>query len=151
MSGVQLVLGVDHVPGKAICQVAGSAARLPALEFLRCFDESAQVRRLMLRYIQAMMNLMEVSTACNALHNATARCARWLLLTHDRVRRDEFGLTQEFLGVMMGVRRATANEVAQDLQKHGAMRDTSISSTARSSSAQRASVTERASTAITNC
>ncbi len=68
------------------------------------------------------MKLMEISIACNALHDATARCTRWLLLTHDRVRRDEFRLTQELLAMMVGLRRATANVVAQGLQEHGALR-----------------------------
>ena len=48
------------------------------------------------------------SAACNALHSADERCARWLLTTRDRTGRNEFPLTQEFLAAMLGVRRATA-------------------------------------------
>jgi DNA-binding XRE family transcriptional regulator len=43
--------------------------------------------------------------------------ARWLLVTQDRVQRDEFWLTQEFLAVMLGVRRATVSSVERELRK----------------------------------
>ncbi len=115
--GVQLILGIDRVPGKALCQVAGTAARLSAREFTSWMKESSQSRAAMLRYVQAALNALEISVACNALHPVIARCARWLLVTQDRVQRDEFGLTQEFLAVMLGVRRATVNSVEQELQQ----------------------------------
>ena len=59
------------------------------------------------------------STACNALHHVQERCCRWLLMTHDRVRRDDFQLSHEFLGMMLGVRRQTVTVVAGTLQKAG--------------------------------
>jgi len=121
MSGVQLMLGIDHVPGKVICQVSGNVVRLPAETFLQCMERSAPARTVMLRYIQATINFLEISIACNALHSIGARCARWLLLTQDRVRRDDFGLTQEFLAMMLGVRRATVNSAAQELHENGAI------------------------------
>lgn len=54
-------------------------------------------------------------TGCNRLHSIDER-ARWLLLTHDRVGGDEFIMTQEFLGQMLGVRRASVNTVASVFQ-----------------------------------
>lgn len=122
MAGIQLVLGIDHVPGKMICQVAGSAIGLLAENVLQFFEHSAAIRTIMLRYIQATINALEVSIGCNALHDVKARCARWLLVTQDRVQRAEFGLTQEFLATMLGARRGTVNAVAQDLQEQGAIR-----------------------------
>ena len=58
-------------------------------------------------------------TACNRAHQIEQRCCRWLLMTHDRVCTDEFVLTQQFLALMLGVRRATVSEVAVSLQKAG--------------------------------
>jgi CRP-like cAMP-binding protein len=124
LSGVQLILGIDHVPGKAICQVAGTAARLSAREFTRWITHSPEASSVMLRYVQATLNALEVSIACNALHPVTARCARWLLVTQDRVQRDEFWLTQEFLAVMLGVRRATVSSVERELRKLHAIKYT---------------------------
>jgi Mn-dependent DtxR family transcriptional regulator len=59
---------------------------------------------------------------CNRLHSSSQRCARWLLMTHDRVDFDGFPLTQEFLALMLGVRRASVGAVAGRLQKAGLIR-----------------------------
>jgi CRP-like cAMP-binding protein len=59
------------------------------------------------------------STACNRLHTDEQRCARWLLMTQDRVESDQFPLTQEFLAMMLGVRRARVNAVAGALRQRG--------------------------------
>lgn len=59
------------------------------------------------------------STACNALHDVRRRCSRWLLQTHDRIETDDFRLKQEFLAVMLGVRRPTVTVVMRSLQQAG--------------------------------
>ena len=71
------------------------------------------------RYTQALFTQIAQSAACNRLHSTEQRCARWLLMTQDRVGANEFPLTHEFLGQMLGVRRATVTEVAGTLQKMG--------------------------------
>jgi CRP-like cAMP-binding protein len=71
------------------------------------------------RYSQALVAYLMHSAACNGLHAADQRCARWLLQSHDRIGRDWFELTQEFLAVMLGVRRATVSVIAQQLQRAG--------------------------------
>ena len=65
------------------------------------------------------MTLMMQSTACMALHPVQQRCCRWLLMTHDRVGRDDFHLSHEFLAMMLGSTRPTVTEVAGSLQKAG--------------------------------
>ena len=59
------------------------------------------------------------STACNAVHSVEQRLARWLLLAHDRVGRDDFPLTQEFVAMMLGASRPTVTLVAGTLQRAG--------------------------------
>jgi CRP-like cAMP-binding protein len=59
------------------------------------------------------------STACNARHSVEQRLARWMLLAHDRVGRDEFPLTQEFAAMMLGASRPMVSVVAGVLQKAG--------------------------------
>ena len=68
--------------------------------------------------------LMMQSTGCMALHPVQERCCRWLLMTHDRVRQDEFHLSHEFLAMMLGSTRPTVTIVAGTLQKAGIIRYT---------------------------
>jgi CRP-like cAMP-binding protein len=71
------------------------------------------------RYALTFMNQAARSSACNRMHDVNQRLARWLLLVHDRVLGDEFGLTQEFLSEMLGVRRPSVSLAAQTLQHAG--------------------------------
>jgi CRP-like cAMP-binding protein len=74
------------------------------------------------RYTQAMMTFIGQNVACNRLHSADERTARWLAHTHDRVNADSFPITQEFLALMLGVRRATVSVSARILQRAGLIR-----------------------------
>ena len=78
----------------------------------------------MLRYTQAFIHQVEQHAACNGLHSIVERCARWLLMTHDRIGVDEVVLTQESLAQMLGVRRATVTTAAGTLQHAGIIRYT---------------------------
>jgi CRP-like cAMP-binding protein len=79
-------------------------------------------RELLARYLQALYNTMAQTAVCNRTHPVTERCARWLLLTHDRVEGDAFQLTHEFLAQMLGVRRASVAVAAGMLQRAGLIR-----------------------------
>jgi CRP-like cAMP-binding protein len=79
---------------------------------------------LLLRYAQVLQEDTAQSVACNSRHSMEQRCARWLLLTHDRVDGAEFDLTQDFLASMLGVRRATVTIAAGMLQHAGLIRYT---------------------------
>ena len=48
--------------------------------------------------------------------------ARWLLLARHRIGSDELPLTQEFLSMMLAVRRAGVTEAAGGLQQAGLIR-----------------------------
>jgi CRP-like cAMP-binding protein len=76
------------------------------------------------RYSQGLLMLMMQSTGCMALHPVQERCCRWLLMTHDRVRSDEFHLSHEFLAMMLGSTRPTVTIVAGTLQKAGLIKYT---------------------------
>ncbi|MBC5816286.1 MAG: Crp/Fnr family transcriptional regulator [Candidatus Eremiobacteraeota bacterium] len=119
MAGVQLILGIDRVPGKLICQIGGHALRGTADDFKKWCSSSPRFDAAMHRYCQAIVNALQQSIACNALHAVTARCARWLLLTQDSVHRSEFSLTQEFLAMMLGAARPSVTEAALELKETG--------------------------------
>ena len=122
MVGLPLFLGSDTTPGRAFAQVSGEAYRLPAADFKALLRPLSPLTPLLHRYTQALMVQISQGAACNRVHSNEQRCARWLLQTHDRVGKDEFPLTQEFLGQMLGVRRATVSEVASKLQGQNLIR-----------------------------
>jgi len=68
---------------------------------------------------QPLLTQVAQCSACNCYHSVESRCARWILQTHDRVEGEEFPLTQEFLALMLGVRRSSVTETAQVLQTRG--------------------------------
>ena len=70
-------------------------------------------------------------SACNRLHSLSERLARWLLISEDRARRPDLPLTQEFLSLMLGVRRPGVTEAAIVLQAQGLIDCASPSGTGR--------------------
>lgn len=119
--GLPIFLDADTIPSLAFCQVEGEALRMEAERF-REFSRSGPLHRLMHRYTQALFNQMAQSAACNRLHSLEERCARWLLITHDRVGQDQFALKQAFLAQMLGTRRPSVSVAAGMLQKAGFIR-----------------------------
>jgi len=119
MCGVSLIHGFSSVPAKAIIQVPGDALRIATEELATMVQEEESLRSVLLRYAQLWANTIGRNGSCNAVHSVEERCARWLLMTHDRVPDNVLPLTQEFLAVMLGVRRASVTIAASSLQQAG--------------------------------
>ncbi len=120
MLGIGVFLGDRSAVGRTFQQVPDGS--LPVLAAARSVKETAApgpFRDVVGLYAQANLLQIMQCTACNALHDVTKRCCRWLLQTHDRVEGDEFYLKQEFLSVMLGVRRPTVTVVLKELQRQG--------------------------------
>jgi CRP-like cAMP-binding protein len=117
--GLPVYLGVDAVPEQAFVQVPGESLRLPSEAFRRVAPELPTMGRLLNRYAVCFFTLAAQCSGCNRAHTMEQRCARWLLMVHDRMPGDEFELTQDFLSQMLGVRRATVSEAASELQQAG--------------------------------
>jgi CRP-like cAMP-binding protein len=92
---------------------------MKATRFRDLVDRYPSFSSILMRYTLALMNQIAQSTSCNRLHEVQERCARWLFQTHDRVEGESFPLTQEFLGQMLGVQRATVSIAARMLQQAG--------------------------------
>lgn len=120
--GLPVFLGSDRTPFRAFCQVPGQALRMPASLLREAAAGDSPLCRLLDRYALAMLTQVGQSAVCNRIHSIDARCARWLLLCHDRMGADEFLLTHAFLGEMLGVRRAGVTEAAGRLQQAGLIR-----------------------------
>jgi CRP-like cAMP-binding protein len=103
----------------AMVQVAGHGSRMEAGAFRAAVEASASLKRAMLRYVLAVITQISQNAACNQLHPINMRCARWLLTTHDRVGGSSFGLTQEYLAMMLGVTRPSVSSVAGALKAAG--------------------------------
>jgi CRP-like cAMP-binding protein len=123
MVGIELFMGTPIATVDAFVQVAGGIAqRLPADVFQREIDRRGSLFRVMSVYAQAVLKQIVQTAACNRLHDSRGRCARWLLLTHDRVESESFVLSHEFLSFMLGVQRSTVTVIAGALQKAGLIR-----------------------------
>jgi CRP-like cAMP-binding protein len=119
MDGLPVFLGAQTAPLTSFCQVRGEAARMKADALRSEVRPDDRLHDLLRRFTEATLVFAAQSSACNRLHSVEKRCSRWILHTHDRVGRDDFYLTQEFLSQMLGVRRASVSEVASALQSEG--------------------------------
>ena len=90
--------------------------------FIRAVARGTALRRAMQRYTQTVISQVSQVLACNQRHTVSRRCARWLLMAHDRVGADRFTLTQDFLGQMLGAQRPTVSITARRLQGLGLIR-----------------------------
>ncbi len=119
VAGIAVFLGGGSTPTEAIVQSAGSAHRLSAADIRREFDTDPAMRRLLLRYTQALITQMAQTAVCNRHHTILQQLARWLLLSIDRLPSSELTMTQELIANMLGVRREGVTEAAGKLQKLG--------------------------------
>jgi CRP-like cAMP-binding protein len=122
--GNEGIVGVPLVPlsglaVRAISQVAGHSLRIEATAFLSLSARSTAFQALVDKYTQALFGQISQAAACNRLHSSEERLSRWLLMSHDRVGTDQFMITQEFLGQMLGARRSTVSVSAGILQRAG--------------------------------
>jgi CRP-like cAMP-binding protein len=122
MVGLPVCLGDTEAPSAVYVQVPGTALQIDAGTFRAILAAHPTVNLVMLRYVHAFFNQVAQSAACAHLHLVEQRCCRWLLMTRDRMPSGDFLLTQEFLGMMLGVRRTTVSDVMGSLQKAGLIR-----------------------------
>jgi CRP-like cAMP-binding protein len=122
MAGLPIFLGEDRASVRAFIQVPGTALRMDAERFARLAGVAGPFHQTMMRYTLAFLTQVSQTAACNGAHLVEQRCARWLLMTHDRVEGDELSLTHEFLAAMLGVRRAGVTIAMHALQETGLVR-----------------------------
>jgi len=118
------IVSEGHKPafGRAVVQIAGEALAISTSHLEAAKTGSSRFADLFSRYADALLAQMMQSVACNALHRADERCARWLLATHDRAGDRIIHLTQESLAEMLGVQRTTVTAVTGELAARGLIR-----------------------------
>ena len=115
-------LGVEQAPQQALIQMAGQALRVPVAVLRQQAREAGPLHDLLERYTAATLLHTTQTTVCNGLHPVEERLARWLLLAQDRAETDQLPMTHEFLGLMLGVRRASVTTTVAILQQAGLIR-----------------------------
>jgi CRP-like cAMP-binding protein len=121
--GLPVFLGTSLPSERAAVQIPGSALRISADRLRNAIAADHPSLQLILqRYTQTVFTQLARNAACNHAHNTRQRCARWLLMSADRMHADTFDLTQEFLAQMLAVRRASVSEVASALAEDGCIR-----------------------------
>ncbi len=119
MVGISSYLGSPKTFFHIICQVPGNGVRMKVNAFQKEVDRGGALATALKLFFEGLLIQMTVAGACNHLHTIEQRCARWMLMTHDRVDGTEFILTQEFLAKMLGIRRAGVNGAAASLKQKG--------------------------------
>lgn len=114
--GLPVLFGDGTAPTAIYMQVPGAGSRMPARVFAEQVHVSRSLRAAFLHYAAAFFNQVAQSAACVTFHPLEKRCCRWLMMTRDRMPTDEFMLTQEFLAMMLGVRRTSVTLAANKLK-----------------------------------
>ena len=117
--GLPALLGALKSHQHVVSQVPGAALELPIDAVAGVLAENPIFAGRVGLLADCTMTAMAQSSACLALHPVAERCARWLLMTADRVNSNFFHLTQEYLAAMLGVYRPSVTIAAQTLQRAG--------------------------------
>jgi CRP-like cAMP-binding protein len=120
--GVGSILGGERALSRHVVPMPGVALAIEASQFRSALRESPELRAACEAYAQAFLREALQTAACNSVHMVEERCARWLLMSHDRSDGDTLALTQGYLADMLGVCRSTVTLAAGALQRAGMIR-----------------------------
>jgi CRP-like cAMP-binding protein len=118
-TAVQAILGAKSSSARFLVQIPGDVVKMPRPAFNRAIESMPSFRRLMYAYVQAFLEQILVSVACNGAHSLKQRLARWLVTMRDRGDDDTLQITQNLLAEMLGVQRPSITNVAQELERAG--------------------------------
>lgn len=117
--GGELVVGLKNNPFKVVVQGEGLAWRLGAQDFLKIIKENQEIKTTADRYCGFRLRQLGLSIACGHFHGIQARLAKWILMSQDRSESNEIVMTQEFISLMLGVRRVGISGIASEFRKKG--------------------------------
>jgi CRP-like cAMP-binding protein len=118
-SWISASVGAPSMPCETIVVIEGTALRLPIADLDRELKENGHFRDVLTEYSHALLIASMRTSACNGLHGLQERCARWMLMTLDRVGSDRFAVTKEFLAQLLGTNRPTVSVLVSVLEKAG--------------------------------
>jgi CRP-like cAMP-binding protein len=118
-SWISASVGASSMPCETIVVIEGTGLRLPIADLDRELKENGHFRDVLTEYSHALLIASMRTAACNGLHELQERCARWMLMTLDRVDSDRFAVTKEFLAQLLGTNRPTVSVLVSVLEKAG--------------------------------
>ena len=118
-TAVQAVLGAESSSIRTPRPAPRGAAKMSRTTFTQAMKSMPSFRSLMYAYVQAFLEQVLVSVACNGAHSLKQRLARWLLTMRDRSDDDALQITQNLLAEMLGVHRPTITNAARELEHAG--------------------------------
>jgi CRP-like cAMP-binding protein len=118
-TAVQATFGAETSSIRLLVQIPGGATKMSRAAFTRAMDSMPSFRTLMYAYIQAFLEQVLVSVACNGAHSLKQRLTRWLLMMRDRGDDDALQITQSLLAEMLGVQRPTITNAVRQLEHAG--------------------------------
>jgi CRP-like cAMP-binding protein len=121
-TGVQAVFGAKSSSVRLLVQIPGSAAKMSRAAFQRSMGSMPSFRKLMYNYVQAFLEQVMVSVACNGAHSLKERLARWLLMMRDRSDDDALSITHDLLAEMLGVHRPAITNAVRELERAGVIK-----------------------------
>jgi CRP-like cAMP-binding protein len=118
-SWISAAAGAPSMPCETIVVIEGTALRLPIADLDRELKDNDRFLDVLIAYSHALLIASMRTSSCNGLHGLQQRCARWILMTLDRVDEDRFAVTKEFLAQLLGTNRPTASVLVSTLEKAG--------------------------------
>ena len=122
MAGIRAIMRTDQSADKMIAQIPGNAYGMDIAPFHEHYKRRPAFQGILQDWCRQTFDSLSQSIACNRLHHVNERCAKWLLLTQDRVGAASFPMTQDFLSMMLGVNRTAVSIAASTLQQAGLIR-----------------------------
>lgn len=124
LSGFGIAEGDERTPYELANQIEGFALSISADAFMEALDALPNLQTLARRFSRALSVQVSHTALANGRFKVPTRLARWLLMVHDRVSRDTFELTHEYLAVMLGIRRPSVTEALHILEGEKGIRST---------------------------
>jgi CRP-like cAMP-binding protein len=118
-SWISASVGAPSMPCETIVVIEGTALKLPISDLDRELKENGHFRDVLTEYSHALLIASMRTSACHGLHGLQERCARWILMTLDRVDADRFAVTKEFLAQLLGTNRPTVSVLVSVLERAG--------------------------------
>ncbi len=122
MIGSSILMGRPTMPGQVLVQADSECIVVRSSDVVALFGSSEEFRNIVLRFTSVLIMQLTQTCVCNHFHSVESRACRWLSVLCERTGVHHVRLTQEFLALILGVRRSSIGLVNASLQDAGVIR-----------------------------